>query len=56
MNCAYCIPQGDRTVEASVEAGRDRRHIEDSFNEQKNRGFEMQHLFSRSSFTAFCNW
>ena len=50
------IPQNDRTVEECVEAGRDRWHIEDSFNEQKNRGFEMQHLFSRSSFTAFCNW
>ena len=50
------ISQDDRTVEECVEAARDRWHIEDSFNEQKNRGFEMQHLFSRSSFTAFCNW
>jgi hypothetical protein len=50
------IPQDVSTVEQCVEAGRDRWHIEDSFNDQKNRGFEMQHLFSRSSFTAFCNW
>ena len=50
------IPQDDSTVAACVEAARDRWHIEESFNDQKNRGFEMQHLFSRSSFTAFCNW
>ena len=50
------IPQNDKTVEECVEAARDRWHIEDSFNDQKNRGFEMQHLFSRSSFSAFCNW
>jgi hypothetical protein len=50
------IPQKDETVEECVDAARDRWHIEDSFNEQKNRDFEMQHLFSRSSFTAFCNW
>ena len=50
------IPQNDKTVEECVAAARNRWHIEDSFNEQKNRGFEMQHLFSRTSFKAFCNW
>ena len=50
------IRQDDKTIEQCIEAGRDRWHIEESFNEQKNSGFEMQHLFSRSSFTAFCNW
>jgi len=50
------IPQDKTTVDEFVEAARDRWQIEDSFNEQKNRDFEMQHLFSRSSFTAFCNW
>ena len=50
------IPQTDLTVEECVEAARDRWHIEESFNDQKNRDFEMQHLFSRSSFGAFCNW
>jgi len=50
------IPQNDKTVEECTGAARDRWHIENSFNDQKNRGFEMQHLFSRSSFTAFCNW
>ena len=50
------LPQDEKTIVEFVEAARDRWHIEDSFNDQKNRGFEMQHLFSRSSFTAFCNW
>jgi hypothetical protein len=50
------IAQSEKTVEECVEAARDRWHIEESFNDQKNRDFEMQHLFSRSSFTAFCNW
>jgi hypothetical protein len=50
------LPQDITTVEECVEAARDRWHIENSFNEQKNGDFEMQHLFSRSSFTAFCNW
>ena len=50
------LPLDEKMVEELVEAARDRWHIEDSFNDQKNRGFEMQHLFSRSSFTAFCNW
>ena len=50
------IRQTNKTVEECVVAARNRWKIEDSFNEQKNRDFEMQHLFSRSSFTAFCNW
>jgi len=50
------IPQDEKTVEEFVVAARNRWKIEESFNDQKNRGFEMQHLFSRSSFTAFCNW
>ena len=50
------IPQDEKTVTELVVAARNRWKIEDSFNDQKNRGFEMQHLFSRSSFTAFCNW
>jgi hypothetical protein len=50
------IPLDGKTVDEFVEAARNRWKIEDSFNDQKNRGFEMQHLFSRSSFTAFCNW
>ena len=50
------IPQNEKTVEELVEAARNRWKIEESFNDQKNRDFEMQHLFSRSSFTAFCNW
>jgi hypothetical protein len=50
------ISQDDSTVEELVEAARDRWHIEESFNDQKNRDFEMQHLFSRTSFSAFCNW
>jgi hypothetical protein len=50
------LPQDERTVEECVQAARERWHIEDSFNDQKNRDFAMQHLFSRSSFTAYCNW
>jgi len=50
------IPQYEKTVEELVEAARNRWKIEESFNDQKNRDFEMQHLFSRTSFTAFCNW
>jgi len=50
------IPLDEKTVEEFVEAARSRWYIEDSFNDQKNRGFEMHHLFSRSRFTAFCNW
>ena len=50
------ISQDCGVIEECVEAARDRWHIEDSFNDQKNREFNMQHLFSRSSFTAFCNW
>jgi len=50
------IPQTDKTIVECIEAARNRWKIEDSFNEQKNRDFQMQHFFSRSSFTAFCNW
>jgi hypothetical protein len=37
-------------------SARNRWNIEESFNDQKNREFEMQHLFSRHNFKAFCNW
>jgi len=50
------ISQNDKTIEGCARAARDRWHIEESFNDQKNREFEMQHLFSRSNFWAFCNW
>ena len=50
------ISQDSGIIEKCVESARDRWHIEESFNDQKNRYFNMQHLFSRSSFNAFCNW
>lgn len=50
------IEQQEGTIEACLQAGRLRRGIEDSFNDQKNRDFEMQRLFSRHSFRSFGNW
>jgi hypothetical protein len=39
-----------------VEHARSRWNIEDSFNTQKNRGYELHHKFNRKDFTAIKNW
>ena len=39
-----------------VEHARSRWMIEDSFNTQKNRGYELHHKFNRTNFTAIKNW
>ena len=39
-----------------VEHARSRWHIEDSFNTQKNRGYELHHKFNRKNFTSIKNW
>lgn len=51
-----CIGANKETCEECVRAGRQRWKIEDSFNDQKNRDFEMQHLFSRRNYKSFYNW
>ena len=38
-----------------VEHARSRWNIEDSFNTQKNRGYELHHKFNRNNFTAIKN-
>lgn len=50
------ISQNEDIVAECVSGARKRWNIEESFNDQKNRDFEMQHLFSRVSFKSFCNW
>jgi hypothetical protein len=50
------ICQNKEIIAECVSGARKRWNIEESFNDQKNRGFEMQHLFSRVSFASFCNW
>ena len=50
------IEQSSQTIVECVFYARKRWNIEESFNDQKNRDFEMQHLFSRNSFTSFVNW
>ena len=50
------ILQDGETAVACVYYARKRWNIEESFNDQKNRDFAMQHLFSRHSFTSFANW
>lgn len=39
-----------------VEHARNRWHIEDSFNTQKHRGYELHHKFNRKDFTSIRNW
>ena len=39
-----------------VEHARSRWMIEDSFNTQKNRGYELHHKFNRTNFAAIKNW
>ena len=39
-----------------VESARSRWNIEDSFNTQKNRGYQLHHKFNRGNFTAIKNW
>ena len=39
-----------------VEHARSRWNIEDSFNTQKNRGYQLHHKFNRTNFTAIKNW
>ena len=47
----------DRQKVASIlSAGRARRHIEDHFNTQKNRGGELHHKFNRVNFNAVKIW
>jgi hypothetical protein len=41
---------------ALARAGRRRWNIEDGFNTQKNRGYNLGHKFSRKSFTAYKNY
>lgn len=50
------IEQNGDIMEACLQTARLRWNMEDSFNDQKNRDFEMQHLFSRHSFRSFGNW
>lgn len=44
------------TIASIASAGRQRWGIEDSFNTQKNRGYNLGHKFSRVSFTAIKNY
>jgi len=39
-----------------VEHARSRWNIEESFNTQKNRGYQLHHKFNRKNFTAIKNW
>jgi len=39
-----------------MEHARSRWMIEDSFNTQKNRGYQLHHKFNRTNFTAIKNW
>ena len=39
-----------------VEHARSRWMIEESFNTQKNRGYQLHHKFNRTNFTAIKNW
>jgi hypothetical protein len=39
-----------------VEHARSRWNIEDSFNTQKNRGYQLHHKFNRTNFVAIKNW
>jgi hypothetical protein len=50
------IEQNGDIMEACLQTARLRWNMEDCFNDQKNRDFEMQHLFSRHSFRSFGNW
>jgi hypothetical protein len=44
------------TAQKLVSVGRSRWLIEDSFNTQKNRGYNLSHKYSRASFTATRNY
>lgn len=51
------LPTDKSTVKKLSRAGRLRWKIENvGFNEQKNNGYAMEHLFCRKSFTAFQNY
>lgn len=50
------IPAFQDNVRDIVATGRSRWHLEDAFNCQKNRGYELKHKFSRGSFIATKNY
>jgi len=50
------IPLTHQNVRQLCAAGRNRWYIEDSFNTQKNRGQQLKHQFSRSSWIATKNF
>jgi hypothetical protein len=50
LNCTYL------TIFALSDAGRLRSEIEDSFNTQKNRGYGLEHKYSRTSMQATKNY
>ena len=51
------LPANKSTVKRLSRAGRLRWKIEnEGFNEEKNNGYAMQHLYSRDSFNAFQNY
>jgi predicted nucleic acid-binding Zn-ribbon protein len=50
------LPTNQTIVVKIALAGRKRWNIEDAFNSQKNRGFSLEHKFSRVSFRAVQNY
>ena len=51
------LPTGKSTIKNLSKAGRLRWKIEnEGFNEEKNNGYHMEHLYSRTSFTAQQNY
>jgi hypothetical protein len=51
------VPQSEQTVVETADYGRLRWKIEnEGFNTQKNLGFELEHKFSRCSYTAMQNY